>query len=247
MDLKVDPLDILTLDEIRCVLTDGERRAKRSRQSAQNTLIFRLAVGCGLRAAEIAGLQLRDVRTDSDAPFISVRKATAKRGKPRKVPLAWDQGTLHALRAWKAARLAAGAVATDPVVCVQVDRPTPATPCVTTSRPRSAVGGPLSRIQVARKFKVALRALPLERREHLHTHSGRHSFASYMVREHPLPAVRDALGHASVATTSIYLHMDPGDFVKKGSVFTFGAVSPPGNAVPTASEPPPNATGSAAP
>jgi integrase len=225
MDLHVDPSQILTPDEVRLVLTDGERRAKRSPLVAQNLIIFRLAVCCGLRCAEIAGLELHDLRTQSDMPHIVIRKGNAKGRKPRKVPLAWYEGTWLALRAWKTRRLACGARPTDPVVCVRVAQPQHATGCVAPADIRSHPGRRLLPVQVYRKFKVALKPLPAERREQLHTHSGRHTFASMAVRNHPLPAVREALGHASVATTSVYLHMDPADFAQKGDPYGFSPAS----------------------
>lgn len=216
MELNLDTAQILTLDEIAAVLTRGEKQAARHPHVAQNLIIFRLAVGAGLRASEIAGLELRDLHTDSAAPYIAVRREVAKRRKPRKVPLAWDEGTLLALRAWKAKRLAAGADLADPVVCVLQRR---AVGGGLHPGKRSQAGKRLTRSQVARKFKAVLRPLPAERRAELHTHSGRHTYASYMVREHPLAAVRNALGHASIATTAVYLHADPADFGKPGSVF----------------------------
>jgi len=238
MDLHVDPTQILTPDELRLVLLDGERRAQRSPLVAQNLIIFRLAACCGLRCAEIAGLQLRDLRTESDVPVILVGKASGKGRKARKVPLAWDEGTWLALRAWKARRLAAGAAPSDPVVCVQVAQRQRATGCVAPADGASHPGRALLPLQVYRKFKVALKPLPRERREQLHTHSGRHTFASRSVRSHPLAAVRDALGHASAATTSVYLHMDAADFGKKGNLYDFSTAS----GVQTPAQPAPDPT-----
>jgi integrase len=238
MDLHVDPTQILTPDEVHLVLMDGERRAKRFPLTRQNLVIFRLAACCGLRSSEIAGLRLRDLRTDSDVPVILVGQASGKGAKARKVPLAWDEGTWLALRAWKAIRLISyGAAPSEPVVCVLVDHPQYATSCIVPTENRSHVGRALLPIQVYRKFKAALRPLPPERRAQLHTHSGRHTFASYAVRSHPLAAVRDALGHASIATTSVYLHMAAADFAKKGNIYGFASV--PGMKTPPETAPDP--------
>jgi integrase len=239
MNLTIDPLEILTLDEIRTVLADGERRGRRSVQSRQNTIVFRLATCCGLRASEIAGLELRDVHAESDAPHIAVRKALSKRARGRKdrkryaearrVPL-WDRETAAALRSWLAERRAAGAADHAPVVCVLVDH-VQASGVILSPTARSTPGRALTREQVAVKFKRALRPLPAERRAMLHTHSGRHSFGTWMARELPLEAVRDAMGHANIATTSVYLHVDPETPKKVTTVFASAPspapISPP--------------------
>jgi integrase len=70
-----------------------------------NRVIFRLACCCGLRASEIAHLQLADVHTSETRPHLVVRGAIAKGQKPRAVPLWWDRDTLADLSAWKANRV----------------------------------------------------------------------------------------------------------------------------------------------
>ena len=55
-------------------------------------MIFRLATTCDLRASEICGLKIRDLkRLESGRPFVQIRKLIAKGGKPRIVPLRWDR------------------------------------------------------------------------------------------------------------------------------------------------------------
>lgn len=243
MDMHVDASQIMSPAEVALVLKDGERRARRFVGPAQNLVIFRLATCAGLRAAEIAGLELRDLHVEADVAHIAVRKAIAKRHKPRKVPLEWDQANLASLRAWRAFRLGELPAGADrehaPVVCVRVatigrlagrnQRSLVALP--------ARLGRRLSEKQIARKFKVALRPLPPARRAELHTHSGRHTFATLALRAgKPLEAVRDALGHASIATTSVYLHASLESFAEKGNVFTFDGVSDaPGSATATGS------------
>ena len=50
---------------------------------------------------------------------------------------------------------------------------------------------------------------------HVHLHDLRHTFASWMVRgDVPLAALRDLLGHSSLAVTSKYTHLARPDLVE---------------------------------
>lgn len=95
---------LLTRDEILMVLADLKRKSRRSENTRMNLVLFRLATCCGLRASELCGLTLDNVRVGSGSPKIYVPKTIAKGGKPRVVPLTFDQGTLDDLREWKARR-----------------------------------------------------------------------------------------------------------------------------------------------
>src|SRR6476469_5405076 len=117
-----DPTKILTRRELAAVLADLARKAKRSPSTRLNLIIFRLATCCGLRASEIAKLQLGDVRAEASRPHIRIRKGAAKGGRPRMVPLWWDGGTLEDLKAWKAERLDSGADYTDQFVAPLHDK-----------------------------------------------------------------------------------------------------------------------------
>jgi integrase len=59
-----------------------------------NLAIVRLACCCGLRVSEIGGLCIGDVNVGISRPFLQVRAEHAKLGRPRRVPLWWDAGTL---------------------------------------------------------------------------------------------------------------------------------------------------------
>src|SRR6186997_3311433 len=104
-----DPTKILMRRELIAVLAELTRKAKRSPSTRLNLVIFRLATCCGLRASEIAKLQICDVLTEATPPYIPIRNGAAKGRRPRMVPLWWDAGTLEDLRAWKASRLDSGA------------------------------------------------------------------------------------------------------------------------------------------
>jgi integrase len=58
-----DVTKILTRREIATLLAELRRKAPRSKNTQLNLVIFRLACCCGLRASEIAMLQVADVRT----------------------------------------------------------------------------------------------------------------------------------------------------------------------------------------
>src|ERR671918_2207933 len=111
-----DPTKILTRREIAIVLAELHRKARRSKNTRLNLVIFRLACCCGLRASEIAMLQVADVRTELPRPHLRIRNGASKGGRPRTVPLWWDAGTLHDIAAWKEERLVHGVEPTKPFV-----------------------------------------------------------------------------------------------------------------------------------
>lgn len=192
---------ILTRAELTTVLGDLHRKAKRSANTQLQLIVFRLATCCGLRASEISQLRLDDVVLGTQKPYLRVRKAATKatrgkgsrkQAKGRQVPLWWDGGTLADIIAWKQERLDQGAKAGDPFVC---------------SMRGPTRGKPLSRQALRQKFRSACKSLGKERLATLTIHDGRHSFVSHALdRGCSLPEVRDAAGHADIATTSIYSH-----------------------------------------
>lgn len=106
---NVDPSQILTRSELRQVLANLLARAPRLANVHLNLTVVRLACCCGLRASEMSGLRLPDVCVGIPRPNVSVRAECAKHGRPRRVPLWWDDRTLSDLTAWKARRQAHGA------------------------------------------------------------------------------------------------------------------------------------------
>lgn len=204
--MKVDQTRILTRSEIVQVLADL-RRKRRSRNTRQNTVIFRMATCCGLRVGEIVGLKLANVRLSGDRPHLDIPGSIAKRGKARRVPLWWDAGTLAELESWKAERASQGATGADPLVCAQS---------------KAVAGKPLSVRNAQARFKAAIRVLGGERQAVLSIHCGRHSFCSHsLAGGRSLAEVRDAAGHANIATTSIYVHTVRDDDEAVGHLFDF--------------------------
>jgi integrase len=73
---RASPLDatkILTRRELAAVLNDLKQKAPRSKNTRLNLTLVRLACCCGLRASEIAKLQVGDVRTELARPRILIR------------------------------------------------------------------------------------------------------------------------------------------------------------------------------
>jgi integrase/recombinase XerD len=190
----MDATQILTRDEAMRVIADLGR--KKCRNGRCNLIVFRLACCCGLRVKEIVGLNLGDVAVAGPRPAIRVRKeiTTGKNGKYRSrlVPLWWDKGTLADLARWKERRIQQGATKDDPLICRQR---------------HDAAGRRMTERECAKRWKTAIRRLGAERIAQLSIHCGRHSFATHALAiGRSLAEVRDAMGHANVSTTNVYLH-----------------------------------------
>jgi len=176
----IDQSQILSRTEIAMVLDDLKRKGRRSVNSRLNLILVRMSVCCGLRASEIGGLRLQDVKLTIDKPYLYVNKAIAKGSKARKVPLWWDRGNLDDLIQWKAERQQQGAQGGDYFVCAQYSH---------------AFGRPLGRDGIRNRFLTACKVLGQERLilgrdtfsdqstkkgqfylKHLTLHCGRHTF-----------------------------------------------------------------------
>ncbi|MBI3468952.1 MAG: site-specific integrase [Planctomycetes bacterium] len=201
---SLDPLKILTRRELAAVLAGP---APRSAGARMNRVIFRLACCCGLRVSEIAALRLADVCVEGARPHLRVRPEGAKGHKARRVPLWWDAGTLADLAAWKEERRRQRAAPHDPFIC-----------CL---KP-GGFGQPLRRHSLRRRFLTACKALGLERLRTLTIHHGRHTFVSHaLAGGRSLAEVKSAAGHASLLTTSAYLHVAVDDEGQPGSLFRY--------------------------
>jgi integrase len=195
---RVDRSRVLSRGEVQAVLADLGRRARRSRLSWRKLVIFRLACCCGLRVGELTRLEVGDVVLVG-RPHLRVRGEIAKGGRSRRVPLTWDAGTLSDLMEWVAVRrVEAGEGG-----------------LVVSTRTGGRIDGAAAR----RSFQSACRVLG----RHVTIHDGRHTFASHaLAGGRSLVEVRDALGHRSVATTSLYLHLVDEDEAV-GNLFAPGA------------------------
>jgi integrase/recombinase XerC len=143
--------------------------------------LFELAYSCGLRVSELTGLDLGSV----DARTGEVR-VTGKGSKTRIVPV--GAPALAALAAWLEIR---GTLAPPSETALFVGR----------------AGRRLAPREVQRRIKGWAAAAGLD--ADVHPHMLRHSFASHVLQSSgDLRAVQEMLGHASIASTQVYTHLD---------------------------------------
>jgi integrase/recombinase XerD len=179
----IDRDKFMSAAEVVLVMNELRRKAKRTKSTRRNLIIFELATCCGLRVSELIGLRLRDIRLGVN-PSIRVPAAVSKGSKARTVPLIWDTDTLSDLTAWIAIRRADGASDDDYLLLART-------------------GKPLDRFNARKLFQRACRITGRS----ITIHAGRHTFASHALRVRNLADVRDALGHANISTTNIYTHL----------------------------------------
>ena len=143
--------------------------------------MFELMYSCGLRLSELSGLDLDAV----DARGGEVR-VLGKGSKERVLPV--GRKALQALSAWLAVR---PGLATESERALFV----------------SQRGGRLSNRSIQARLGRWGVAKGAEQR--LHPHMLRHSFASHLLESSgDLRAVQELLGHADIATTQVYTHLD---------------------------------------
>jgi integrase/recombinase XerC len=152
-----------------------------SAMGRRDRALFELAYSCGLRVTELTSLDL-----DSIDPETGEVRVTGKGSKTRIVPV--GAPALAALAAWLPAR--AG-----------LARPAQRALFV------GLAGRRLAPREVQRRIKrwAALAGLDVD----VHPHMLRHSFASHVLQSSgDLRAVQEMLGHASIASTQVYTHLD---------------------------------------
>lgn len=185
----------LEADEVAQVVADLRARSERSINARLNLIIFRLSCCEGLRASEIAQLKIADVVCEGSHPTLTVRAAIAKGGKrTRYIPLTWSPEALADLAAWHEYRRSVSVIHS-PFVC---------------SVAKHTCGKPLTRFQVLKKWRNAIRVLGPARVRQLSVHKGRHSFISHAGAYGGLtfPEVAALAGHASPNTTAkVYSHV----------------------------------------
>lgn len=140
--------------------------------------LLELFYSSGLRLSELCALIWRDL--DFDTGLVNV---LGKGNRERRVPFGSHART--ALQGWRAE---SGGAATAPVF-------------------PGRKGGPITQ----RAVQIRIRQLAQRQGlfKHVHPHMLRHSFASHILESSgDLRGVQELLGHADIATTQIYTHLD---------------------------------------
>jgi integrase/recombinase XerD len=174
---------VLSYQQICLILEQSD--ATRS-DGLRNRALLETLYACGLRASEVCSLRQRDVLTESE-----IVRVFGKGSKERIVPiggsaLMWIEKYQRLARPLFAAKAKSGD--TDDVLFL------------------NQRGGQLSRMSVWNIVHDAARAAGIE---DVHPHLFRHSFATHLLEGGAdLRAVQEMLGHADIATTQIYTHID---------------------------------------
>ncbi|MGO3126944.1 MAG: tyrosine recombinase XerC [Luteimonas sp.] len=140
--------------------------------------LLELFYSSGLRLSELVGLRWRDL--DFDGGLVTV---LGKGSRQRSVPVG-----SHALRALTEWRSESGGTSATPVF-------------------PGRGGAPISARAVQLRLRLLAQRQGLFKR--VHPHLLRHSFASHVLESSgDLRGVQELLGHADIATTQIYTHLD---------------------------------------
>ncbi len=177
------------LEEVNFAYTDSPSKTPQRNAVARASLqrdrtILEVLYGCGLRVSELCGLDVREVMLEEE-----VLRVLGKGSKERVVPIMGSAARAMGeyLERWRPV-LADGH---------------PGTPAVFLN----ARGGRISRQSVHAICEKYGRIYA--GREGLHPHTLRHSFATHMLEGGAdLRVVQELLGHASIATTQLYTHVD---------------------------------------
>jgi len=171
---------VLGDEHVRRILSapSDEQDAHALRDRAILTLLY----ATGMRASELAGLNVRDVNFN-----LGIVRVMGKGGKERIVPAA--EAALDAVRQY-----------------IQTDRAS-ATADATGRLLLSRTGKPLAREDVYRTVRKYVRRAAV--RGKVTPHTLRHAFATHLLAHGAnLRSVQEMLGHADISTTQIYTHVD---------------------------------------
>lgn len=150
--------------------------------AVRDTAMFELFYSSGLRLSELTALELADL--DLSDAIVLIRHG--KGGKSRRVPV--GRKACEALKAWLTVRRSIAAAAQTRLFVGQRGR---------------GLSTRSVQLRLARRAKVNGGGV------HVHPHMLRHSFASHLLESSgDLRAVQELLGHADIATTQVYTHLD---------------------------------------
>jgi integrase/recombinase XerC len=161
---------------------------------ARDKAILELLYGCGMRNAELVGLNLHDIHWANEAILVH-----GKGQKQRYVPL--GDAAAQALRAYlseRTARLAAASpAATSPALFVNLRLRGLGKPGHDARLTTRSVGRIVKRVAM-------LRGLPSD----VHPHTLRHAFGTHLLEEGAdLRAIQELLGHERLSTTQRYTQL----------------------------------------
>lgn len=168
----------------------------------RNKALLEVLYATGARASEVTTLRLKDV--DLEAGYL---RCKGKGNKERIVPIG-SQAQESLKRYLSEARPHLGGPATNPGKGSKVQATRAAPDKVDWDGPvfLSRLGRPLRREDVWRIVKTHARRAGIKA---ISPHALRHSFATHLLeRGADLRSVQEMLGHASIATTQVYTHID---------------------------------------
>ncbi len=173
---------VLGHEDIAALFARAEAEAAGEDPAAVRLLaLIELLYGSGLRASELVGLPLQAV--PRDAPFLTV---TGKGGASRLVPV--GARALEAVGRWRKVR--------------------PAEPPSRWLFPSGSKGQHLSRVRLFQLVKALAGRAGLDPAS-ISPHVLRHAFATHLLEGGAdLRVLQTLLGHADIATTQIYTHVD---------------------------------------
>ena len=176
--------DLISIDQAQALL---DQPFPDTAPGARDHAALEVLYGCGLRASELVGLDLRDLYLDEE--FLRV---FGKGSKERLVPIAGAAKRALAAYVEDGARAELAAHAR--------------TSAATSAVFLNARGTRLSRQTLHALCERYGRAVGIEG---LHPHELRHSFATHMLAGGAdLRVLQEILGHADISTTQIYTHVD---------------------------------------
>lgn len=148
--------------------------------SLRDRAILELFYSSGLRLSELSGLSLADIDLDDRS-----LQVTGKGNKTRQLPI--GRFALEAIQAWLPQRRLHHT--NDPALFI--------------TKQGNRLG------QRAIQLRLKKYGVSQGMNQNIHPHMLRHSFASHLLESSgDLRAVQELLGHANIATTQIYTHLD---------------------------------------
>lgn len=172
--------EVLTLGEIDSMIASIDYSKE---ECQRDRAMMEVLYGCGLRVSELMGLEIS--RTYLDDGFLIVR---GKGNKERMVPM--SETSIEEIKGWLADRERMKVKPGDENILFLNRR-----------------GGRLTRQRAVQIVKGL--AEPAGVRKTISPHTLRHSFATHLLEVGAnLRAIQQMLGHESIATTQIYIHLD---------------------------------------